>query len=524
MSLPTLDNIRAQLEILIANHNFWSHAKNLLALLPTICLAYGLALGVYRIWFHPLSKFPGPPLLSAFYFPHLYNSQVKGSWVRRMPALHQKYGPIVRIAPNHLAMDGTVAWPDVYAHRSGGKQEFSRPPGLFFPGDHLSLLGAPREDHRRMRRQLAPAFSDGALNEQEATITTYVQLLLDKLEEHGQGGKPLDMVEWLNFTMFDIIGDLAFSDSFHSLRNNAYHPWVRSIFLGVRGTEFSRFLASYPALRTLLGLFSITSSAVQARDDGRMAAVEKTMARMRQGVESTSGHRDFMTCMLQPTRSGEPGMSEHEIMATTPILVIAGSETTASALAGLFFYLARNPAVYSALADEVRSAFSREADITFRRSATLEYLNACIDETLRVYPPAAETTPRVSPGDFVQGRYIPKGTHISVYPWATFRNSEHFGEPDTFSPQRWFSPGHRLHEERFSRDNREAFKPFSFGTRDCLGKNLAYAELRLIAARFIYRFDYKLAPNQENWHDAQRIYLGWEKGPLYLQLQRRAEA
>ncbi|KAI3325430.1 cytochrome P450 [Xylariaceae sp. AK1471] len=517
----TQDNIRAHLETLIGNYNY-SNARNLLGLLLTISLAYGLALGIYRIWFHPLSKFPGPPLLSALYFPYRYNSLIKGSWVRRLPALHRKYGPIIRIAPNHLAIDGAVAWPEIYAHRPGGKQEYSRPAGLIFPGDHLSLLGAPREDHRRMRRQLSLAFSDGALSEQEATITRYVDMFLDKLQEHSQGGTHLNIVEWLNFMTFDIIGHLAFSDSFHSLENNAYHPWVRSIFLGVRGIEFSRFLGGYPVLKMFMSMFSINS--IKASDDGRMAAMEKTIARMKQGVESKSGQRDFVTCMMQKLRSGEPGMSEQEILATTPILVIAGSETTGSALAGLWFYLSQNPSAYNVLVKEVRSTFSREADITFRSTAALEYLQACINETLRVYPPAAETTPRLSPGDFVQGKYIPEGTRISVSPWATFRNPEHFSQPDTFSPQRWLSATHPLYEERFSGDNREAFKPFSFGTRDCIGKNLAYAEMRLIAARFIYRFDYKIMPNQESWHDTQRIYLGWEKGPLNLQLQRRIEA
>ncbi|KAI0096560.1 cytochrome P450 [Daldinia grandis] len=520
MSPLDRDSLLAHLKILIASCND-NIAMNLLGLLLTIYLGYILALAIYRVWLHPLSRFPGPVLLSSFYFPYLYKSLVKGSWVRQMPALHQRYGPIVRIAPNHLAIDGAVAWPEVYAHRPNTKQEFGRPTGLLFPGDHLCILGAPREVHRRMRRQLSLAFSDGALSEQEATISRYVGMLLDKIEEHSQGGRYIDIVEWLNFTTFDVVGDLALGDSFHSLENNAYHPWVRLIFLGIRGTQFARFMGSYSFLRISLGIFSIGS--IKARDSSRMAAVEKTIARMGQSAESEPGRRDFVAYMMQKTRSGEAGMSEQEILATTPILIIAGSETTGTALSGLLFHLSQNPFAYSALADEVRSAFRSEVDISFRSTASLEYLSACIDETLRVYPPATETLPRISPGDFVQDKYVPKGTRISVYPWATFRNPQHFSQPDTFSPQRWLSSSHPLYEAKFSGDNREVFKPFSFGTRDCLGKNLAYAEMRLITARLIYRFDYRIMPNQESWHDQQRMYLGWEKGPLHIQLHRRVD-
>lgn len=265
-----------------------------------------------------------------------------------------------------------------------------------------------------MRRQLAPAFSDGAMKEQEVTITKYVDMFLDRLEEQSRDGKALDIVEWLNFTTFDIIGDLAFSDSFHSLENNAYHPWVRSMFLGIRGIEFERFLGNYPFLRPAVNMLNVNS--LKARDDSRMAAVEKTMIRMGQGVDSSSGQRDFATYMMQATRSGEPGMSQQEILATTPILVIAGSETTGTALSGLWFYLSQNLFAYENLTREVRSAFSSEAEITFRSTASLEYLSACIDETLRIYPPAAETTPRVSPGDFIQDHYIPAGVRASYIP------------------------------------------------------------------------------------------------------------
>lgn len=63
--------------------------------------------------------------------------------------------------------------------------------------------------------------------------------------------------------------------------------------------------------------------------------------------------------------------------------------------------------------------------------------------------------------------------------------------------------------------------PFSFGTRDCLGKNLAYSELRVAIARFLFRFDYELLPGQEDWADKSKVIIVWEKGPLKVKLTER---
>lgn len=65
------------------------------------------------------------------------------------------------------------------------------------------------------------------------------------------------------------------------------------------------------------------------------------------------------------------------------------------------------------------------------------------------------------------------------------------------------------------------WKPFSHGARDCIGKNLAYAEMRVIATRLLYRFDYVLDKGMEGWHDGLRVFFLWEKAPFMLKLTQR---
>lgn len=108
--------------------------------------------------------------------------------------------------------------------------------------------------------------------------------------------------------------------------------------------------------------------------------------------------------------------------------------------------------------------------------------------------------------------------------WSTYRNPKHFAEPHSFIPERWFPETHPRYDARFKNDNKSVFKPFSFGPRDCIGKSLAYSEMRLTMARLLYRFDFELAPGHEDWLSKQRAFVIWEKGPLEVRLRERRGA
>ncbi|KAF5024600.1 hypothetical protein F66182_3363 [Fusarium sp. NRRL 66182] len=455
------------------------------------------------------------------YIPFLYYNYVKGTWVRYMADLHRQYGPAVRIGPNHIGLDGVVGWPEVHGHRPPGEEEFSKKRGHAFQGDHASLTGAPTIDHRRMRRHFSNAFSRASLAQQETVLVHHVDLLVQCLAQPASLGLPVDMVDWFNFATFDIIGDLTVSESFGCLKNNGYHPWIHSIFSSIRGVALNRFFGYFPFLKAAVKMSGLSSD-IKTDSQVRNYSREMVQARMRYGERKVDERNDIVSWMLKDGLKGEKVMSEQEILTTTPVLMVAGSETTATALSGLWFYLLQDPEKYQTVVNEVRTAFTSEKSITFQSTERLVYLNACIAEILRVYPPAAETPLRVSPGGRVAGRYIPPKTLISTYPWATFRNPAHFLEPDSFIPERWLPPDDSRFDARFSYDNRNVYKPFGYGPRDCIGRNLAYAEIRLIAARLMYEFDHELLPGQEQWHHLQRVFVVWEKGPLYIKMKKRS--
>lgn len=89
-----------------------------------------------------------------------------------------------------------------------------------------------------------------------------------------------------------------------------------------------------------------------------------------------------------------------------------------------------------------------------------------------------------------------KQTVISVYQWATFRNPDKFVDPDSFHPERWLPETHPRHDAKYANDNRAVFKPFSYGPRDCIGKNLTYSEIRVIISRILFRCNFELEAGQ----------------------------
>ena len=109
-------------------------------------------------------------------------------------------------------------------------------------------------------------------------------------------------------------------------------------------------------------------------------------------------------------------MTKPEIKATFGIVLIAGSETTATLLSGATFCLLKNPDALQKLTTEIRNTFSKAEDITFNAVARLPYLQACIQEALRMYPPVPGIFPRRTgpEGDIINGRFIPRNVCESI--------------------------------------------------------------------------------------------------------------
>ena len=159
-------------------------------------------------------------------------------------------------------------------------------------------------------------------------------------------------------------------------------------------------------------------------------------------------------------------MNYPELESSINLLVTAGSETLATFFSGAIYHLSRNPQVMKKLRDEVQSAFKDTKSVTMTSTQGLPYLHAVIEESLRIYPPAALSLSRIVPraGATICGRHIPAGTGVGVTSWAATHSRKNFEAPEEYAPERW------LGDPRFTGDDRASSQPFSMGGRNCVGK------------------------------------------------------
>jgi len=220
---------------------------------------------------------------------------------------------------------------------------------------------------------------------------------------------------------------------------------------------------------------------------------------------------DFMSFLLK--YNDEKGLSIPEIRSNSNVLIPGGSETTGTFLAGATYFLLKNPEKMKKLVNEVRGAFDSEEEITVVKLNGLKYLTAVIEEGLRIYPPVPSNMPRSIPpeGASICGKWVPGGTSVCVAPWPMFTSAANFSDPLSFIPERWLGDPLYAHDDRF------AFQPFSSGPRNCIGKNLAYAEMRLVMAKMVWNFDLVLQPESENWFPHEMVIV-WNIPPLHVKL------
>jgi cytochrome P450 len=253
-----------------------------------------LITALYNITLHPLVKFPGPKSFGASQIPSTI-ALLTGNIGYVIKDLHDKYGPVVRTAPNELVFCSSGSLKDIYT-RHGSRSSFKKDPGSYLKppgGVHSILTVGDDSDHSRYRRLLAHAFSDKALQEQAPLLEKYVSLFISRLHSLSTEG-PQNMVDWYNFIAFDIIGDLTLGESFDCLQESKSHPWVSYLMKVFKSSSFLAAARRYPFLTPVL-LWFIPKEIIKGRTQHAQFTKEKVEKRMEMG----SVRGDFMTYVLR---------------------------------------------------------------------------------------------------------------------------------------------------------------------------------------------------------------------------------
>ena len=260
----------------------------------------------------------------------------------------------------------------------------------------------------------------------------------------------------------------------------------------------------------------------------------------KQGSDQISARKDMLHYLFQ-AKDPETGLSAYtpdELFIEAHLLMLAGSDTSTTALAGTIFYLTRNARVYARIAQEVRSTFQTVDEICLgTKLGSCRYLRACLDEAMRMSPPVpSDLTREVLPGGMeVDGIFMPEGTQIASGKYSLHHNESVFPDPFVYRPERWIMDEKSGVSTADVARAESAFSPFSIGSRSCVGKNLAYLELTITLARLLYLMDVKVpegntlgqgAPDlmwgrrNQNQFQVTDYFLAMKQGPM-AQFKRR---
>ncbi|KAI1116258.1 cytochrome P450 [Nemania sp. NC0429] len=485
----------------------------------------------YQVFFHPLRNYPGPLLAK---FTDAYNGfHTAGRRLHLVTRLnHLKYGPVVRQGPNKLVFSTATAAQEIYRTDKTTKPKayMALGPGL---KTYNVFTATDNRLHRQRRQLVGQILTDRSMRSFEPTMIKQVDIFLKNLLVSVQNSEPFDMTEQSRRLGLDISGLLAFGYDLQ-LQTNEESRFMLTMITA--GTFWSSVFLQYPGARR----FSLALIAVKAFRQLRepYLALVQRMIKTRLAEKVDAKHDLFSRVAPALNVEGENGLRDSELWAEANLFLTAAGDTVKTALSAVFFYLARNERAYKRLADEIRTTFKNSSDINGPALAQCEYLRACIDEALRMSPPASGILWREqAPSDqplVIDGHVIPKGTIIGVNIYSLHHNEEYFPNSFEYRPERWLEDLDETSRKRM----RDAFMPFSIGPRGCAGKTMAYSETGLVVAKTLWYFDFEnttgsmsrigeghpgLEPGRENQGEFQLydVFSAMHEGP-YLTFKKRA--
>jgi cytochrome P450 len=413
-----------------------------------------------------------------------------------VPRIHQdmerwarEYGPLfrVRFGPRRVMV---VCDPAVIAgvlrerphtfRRPNRSREIGREMGLK-PG----LFAAEGEAWQRQRRMVMASFSPANVRAYFPSMLKVTQRLQGRWQKAAAAGTTIDLQADLMRYTVDTISGLAFGSEVNTLESD--DDVIQQHLDKVFPVLFRRTFARIPYWRW----FKLPSD---RRLDRSVREINKAIdgfvaaARERLAADPARGAqpRNLLEGMIVAADEPGSGIGDTDISGNVMTMLLAGEDTTANTLAWMIHLLHRNPEALSKVQAEVRRLAPDPAAFTPEVMASLDYLEACANETMRLKPVAPTVPVEANEDTVVAGVAISKDTLI----WTVLRHASlddaHFPEAQAFRPERWMEAGG---DAKSFQSAKRVTLPFGSGPRVCPGRYLAMLEIKMAMAMLLARFD-----------------------------------
>ncbi|KAF5682004.1 cytochrome P450 monooxygenase [Fusarium denticulatum] len=418
----------------------------------------------------PLASLPGPRLglLTPW---QLRYYELRGKRTQYVHQMHQKYGNVVRIAPNEVVFSSLDAMKEIYLSKGSGfdKTSFYNLFSQFGLRTMFSTL--PKGPHSQRRRVIADRYANTNVN-REASLHGIQERSRNFITRCQDAPKQeLDVYMFLHCYAFDCV------------THHLFHPHGSDSILQASDEEtLHEAVFDNSLVRRLLNYYHPTlgSAADKLGLFGKSRGIPRATELVLNGVKK-GGVADFT--LVSRMQEEKFGMGVLDIASECMDHMLAGIETTGDALCFLMWQISQPGYIF--IQERLRDEFRANPDVP---SDQLEYLEAVVKESLRVFPSIPMSLPRCVPegGATVDGHWLPGGTIVSCQPYSMHRMDEEvFPRPDSFEPQRWL-------EEKGSAERNRLFFAFSNGGRACIGRHLAIVEMKTLLRDIYSR--YRTAP------------------------------
>ncbi|ETS76939.1 hypothetical protein PFICI_10813 [Pestalotiopsis fici W106-1] len=473
----------------IANLSEAAPGRELLISAAFIAGLYCVARVLYQLCLHPLAGFRGPrqAALSTWW---LYSISKSGQAPQVFEELHRRYNTrVLRVGPNEVHISDSSLYHTIYSQ----DHAFTKDPYFYdaFGTPHSVFVETDRALHRQRRKLLGKFFSKTSKRELQNVLYRQMEKLCNLLAKRSEtdSEEPLNIYNAARCLTLDIISDIAFGRSLDTLSSAKGSTFESSLLHALDLAAHSIWDMMYiPQLRALMGNMPLALTnwlGGPAVHFARLTENIKSVVEKFKDLKSAGKSFDHAVVFDDLTE-----LDDTSLIAEATDILVAGSDTTATTLAVALYQLTHIPEVYAALKHEIRNAdLKTPEDFDLTRLEQFPYLSATVKEALRFANAVPGRLPRVVPSPQskagvleVDGKVIPEGTIVSISAYMVLFDESIWGsDAQTFNPKRWLSDeGRQLDKYLVT---------FSKGARQCLGINLANAELTLALAMIVSRFD-----------------------------------
>ncbi|XP_028406656.1 cholesterol 24-hydroxylase-like [Dendronephthya gigantea] len=465
------------------------------------CLGFAVFFVAYLYYVHKINDhLPGPPR-SSFIFGHLpdtwkYETEIGRTLDEFLLDTRLKYGPIFVLHFLHIPVvflaDATyLRHVFIDNYKSLHRSPFLYDKVGFIYGERgvgYGLVTNTNEESWRKHRQIMnPAFHRKSLKEFISNFNDVSDLFLTRMDTVVDGGQPTSMVQEFGKVTLEVISQVSFNINTHALEdpNSPFPAAVKDYLIGVQDNF------DIPLSPTLLGIFQfkLFQNATKRKQIAavrflRIFASDCIKTRMKDIANGKAVPDDLLSILIK-----NGSLSMDDIIDEFLTIFLAGQETTANSLSFTLYEIINNPHVEEKLLNELDTVLAGRDYVEFDDLAKLTYLGNVFEESLRKHPIAQAPAMTLKKNITVGGFLIPKGTGVHSRSLLFGMNPEIWKDPEVFDPDR-FSETEKI--PNFSMTH----IPFSIGPHNCIGLTFAKYETKIILAKLLHKFRFKLLPGQ----------------------------